>query len=102
MAAQKCKKKQTVDRNFFAFLNVYYPKTHLIKALNSLDLSRPNGRLLEDLKTGASRNLFLPEIISKLALQLIFQKKHPDFVGLEMNKDMKLRREFFFHMFFYR
>ena len=34
-----------VRRNFFAFLNAYYPKTHLIKAQNSLDSSRPYGRL---------------------------------------------------------
>ena len=38
------------------------PKTHLIKALNSLDSSRPYGRLSENQKTGDSRELFLTEI----------------------------------------
>ena len=73
MAAQKCKKK--LIGNFFAFLNSYYPKTHPIKALNSLDSSRPYGRLLKNQKTEGSRELFLPENISKLAPQNIFQKK---------------------------
>ena len=48
MAAQK--RKKIFSAEFFAFLNVYYPKTHLIKALNSLDSSRPYGRLLENQK----------------------------------------------------
>ena len=48
-------------QKFLAFLNVYYPKTHLIKALCSLDSSRQNGRLLQNPKPGAFRELFLPE-----------------------------------------
>ena len=59
MAAQKRKKK--IRQKFLAFLNVYYPKTHLIKALYSLDSSRPNGRLLQNPKTGGLRESFLPE-----------------------------------------
>ena len=59
MAAQKRKKK--IRQKFLAFLNVYYPKTHLIKALYSLDSSRPNGRLSQNPKTGGFRELFLPE-----------------------------------------
>ena len=39
MGAQKMhtQKKKIASRFFFAFLNVYDPKTHLIKAPNSLD-----------------------------------------------------------------
>ena len=53
MVAQKCKKK--FWQNLFAFLNVYYPETHKIKALKSLDTSRPYRRPLENKKTGDSR-----------------------------------------------
>ena len=60
MAAQRVKKKHIWEK-FLAFLNVYYPKTHLIKALYSLDSSRPNGRLLQNPKTGGLRESFLPE-----------------------------------------
>ena len=35
-----------------AFLNAYYPKTDLIKALSSLESSRSNGRLSQNPKTG--------------------------------------------------
>ena len=44
-----------------AFLNVYYPKTNLMKALNSLVSSRSNGRLSQNPKTGNFREFFLPE-----------------------------------------
>ena len=60
MAAQKRKRKQFWQK-CLTFLNVYYPKTHLIKALYSLDSFRSCGRLLENPKTGAPRDLFLPE-----------------------------------------
>ena len=50
--------KEFVSRNFF---NAYYSKTHLIKALNSLESSKPYGRLKENKKTWCSRELFLPE-----------------------------------------
>ena len=39
----------------------FYPKTHPIKSLNSLDSPRPYERLLENQKPGGSRELFLPE-----------------------------------------
>ena len=84
MAAQKRKKK--IRQKFLAFLNVYYPKTHLIKALYSLDSSRSYGRLLENPKTGASRDLFLPESDFKTSSTVNFSKKHPDFGGLETNQ----------------
>ena len=81
MAAQKCKKN--FRQKFFPFLNVYYPKNHLTKALNSLDFSRLKGRLSQNPKIGGFRELFLPKIIYKLAPQKFFQKNHPDFEGLE-------------------
>ena len=55
MAAQKrtqnCRKK---------CLHTYEPKTELMKVLNSLDSSRSYERLLENPKTRASTELFLP------------------------------------------
>ena len=39
-------------QKFLEFLNVYYHKTYLIKALNYLDSSRPNGTLSQNPKTG--------------------------------------------------
>ena len=57
MAAQKKKKGQT----FFAYLNAYYRKGGQIKALNSLDSSRPNRRLLQNPKTRNFNELCLPE-----------------------------------------
>ena len=59
MAAQK--HARICWQKLFAFLNIYLYKTQLIKALNSLDSSRPYKRLLENPKTGGSRDLFLPE-----------------------------------------
>ena len=66
MAAQQQKKNRKKKRKkkqqeLFTFLNAYYPKIHLIKALNSLDSSWPNGRLSENSKTGDFRELFLPK-----------------------------------------
>ena len=84
MAAQK--RQKNFQQKFLAFLNVYYPKTHLIKSLYSLDSSRSYGRLLENPKTGDSRNLFLPESDFKTSFAVNFQKKHPDFEGLDMNQ----------------
>ena len=81
MAAQIRKKK--IRHIFFAFLNAYYTKTHLIKSSNFLNSSRPYGRLLENQKTGGSRELFL---ISKTAPQKFFFKRHSDFGGLETNQ----------------
>ena len=83
MADQK--RKKHFQENFLAFLNVYYPKTHLIKTLYSLDSSRPNGRLLQNLKTGGFRELFLPKNDFKTCSKVNFPKKHPDFGGLKTN-----------------
>ena len=80
MATQKHKK--VVSRNLFAFLNAYYPKTHLVKSLNSLDSSGTYGRLLEIQRIGGSRELFLPENDFQNSSTKSFQKKHPNFGGL--------------------
>ena len=96
MAAQKHTKK--FRQKFFAFLNAYYPKAQLIKALNSLDSSRTYGRLLENPKTGGSRELFLPENDFKTCSAVKFSKKHTDFGGLETNnEDMKFKLAIFLH-----
>ena len=60
MVAQKRKKKK-IWQNFFLFFSAYYyPQTHLIKAVNSLDSSRSNGRISKNPKTGEFRELVLP------------------------------------------
>ena len=61
------------------------PKTNLIKALYSLDSSKPNGRLLQNPKTRGIRELFLPENDFKTCSAVNFPKKHPDCGGLETN-----------------
>ena len=76
------------------------PKTHPIKALYSLDSSRSYGRLLENLKTRASRDLFLPESDFNL-LYIKFSKNHPDFGGLETNQRHETQTRILFHIPFY-
>ena len=62
---KKTKKKQ----KFLAFLNANYSKTNLIKALNSIDASRTNGRLVQNpKKKEALGNYFCLKRISKFAL----------------------------------
>ena len=78
--------KQFFWQEFLAYLNAYCPKTHLMKALYSLDSSRPNGRLSQNPKTGGFRELFLPENDFKTCSTVNFPKKHPDFGGLETNR----------------
>ena len=67
--------KKNFSQKFLVFLNVYYPKTCLIKALYSHDSSRSYGKILENLKTGASRDLFLPESDFKTSSAVNFPKK---------------------------
>ena len=50
LAAQNTKKKKKKRQKFFAFLSANYSKTYLIKALNSIDASRANGRLVQNRK----------------------------------------------------
>ena len=89
MMAQNCKKKKSLKK-FFAFLNAYYLKTHLIKALNSLDSSRPYKQLLKIQKTGRSRKLFMPENDFQTSFTVNFSRK--------LTEDMKFRPEFFFSL----
>ena len=100
MAAQKHKKKN-FGRHFSAFLNVFYPQTHIIKALYTFDSSRLYVRLLEHSKTGASMELFLPESDFKTSFEVNFTKKHPDFGGLETSQRHETQTIIFFHMLFY-
>ena len=88
-------KKKKLWKEFFVFLNVYCPKTHLIKALYSLDSSRSYGRLLENPKTGASRDLFLPESDFKTSSAVNFLKNIQILEAWKQTKDMKLKLEFF-------
>ena len=99
MVAQNWKKKKL--KKLFAFLNAYYPKTHLIKALNSLDSSRPNGRLSQNPKTGGFRELFLPENDFQTSSTKNSPKKHVYFGGLETNRRHEIQTWFLFHISFY-
>ena len=83
MAAQKLKKN--CQQKFFAFLNASYPKTHLIQSLNSLDSSRPYGRLLENQKVWGSTELFQPKRDFQNSFTNIFPQKHPDIGRLKTN-----------------
>ena len=84
-----------------AVLNAYYPKTHLIKALNSLDSQRPNGRLSQNLKTGGFRELHLLENDFKTCSAVNFQKIHPYFGILKTIQRHEIQTWFFFLMSFY-
>ena len=88
--AQKQKK---FSRKLFAFLNAFYPKTHLIQSLNSFDSSRTYGRLLENQKTRGSKALFLPKNDFQNSSTKTFRKKHPDFGSRAWKpiEDMKFR-----------
>ena len=68
MAAKKC--KNIFWEKCFAFLNVY-----CLKALNSLDFSRPNRILPQKPKTGGFKELFLPENNFKTCFAVNFSKK---------------------------
>ena len=84
MAAPKFFKKLSAE--CFAFLNAYYPKTRIIQSLNSLESSRPYGRLLENQKTWGSKELFLPEYGFQNSSTNIFPKRHSNFGGQETNQ----------------
>ena len=72
-----------------------------MKALYSLDYSRSYGRLLENPKTGASGDLFLPESDLKTSSTVNFPKNHPDFGGLQMNQRHETQTRIFFRMLFF-
>ena len=94
---QKCKKKKNLLAEMFCILqDLLTQKTQLIKALHSLDSSRPYERLLENPKTEGSRELFLLENNSKTCYTGNFLKKHPDFGGLETNQRHEIQVFIFF------
>ena len=84
MTAQKRKKK--IWAEIFGIFECLFPKTHLLKVLNSLDSSRPNGGLSQNPKTGGFRELFLPKSDSKTCSAVNFPKKYVDFGGQETNQ----------------
>ena len=94
MAAQKRKKE--FRQKFLAFLNVYYLKTHLIKALYSLDSSRPNGRLSQNSKTGSFRELFLPKNDFKTCFAANFPKNIQILEAWKPTEAIKFGLEVFF------
>ena len=87
MGAQKRKKKLLAE--MFCILNVYYPKTYLIKVFNSLDSSRPYERLLENHKTGGSRELFVPENCFQTSSTKHFPKNIQILEAWKPTEDMK-------------
>ena len=97
MVAQNCKK--IIWQKYFPFLNAYYAKFQLIKALSSLDSSRPYARLLENIKTRGFREFFLPENDFKTLLCSKFSKKHP--VETNQRNQCETLSLIFFHMPFY-
>ena len=72
MAAQNHKKDFSAE--FVTFLNANFPQTHLIKALNSLHCSIPNGRLSENPEKGGFRELYLPKNDFKTCSTVNFPK----------------------------
>ena len=80
----------------FGIFECLLPQTHLMKTLYSLDSSRSYGRVLENPKTGASRNLFLLESDFKISSTVNFLKKYPDFGGLKTNQRHETQTRIFF------
>ena len=95
MVAQK-DTKQNCWQKLTVFLNAHYSKTHLLKALNSLDSSRTYGRLSENQKTGGSRVLFLHENDFQTSSTNNYLKNHLDFGELETNQRHEIQTCFFF------
>ena len=95
MAAQNHKKDFSAE--FVTFLNANFPQTHLIKALNSLHCSIPNGRLSENPEKGGFRELYLPKNDFKTCSTVNFPKKYMQILeAWRPMEDMKFRLEFFF------
>ena len=73
MAAQKC--KESCWQKVSVFLNVFYPKTNLTKALKSLEFSRPYETLFENSRTWGFRELFAWKWFQKLLYSKSSEKK---------------------------
>ena len=80
------KNAKKIQQKFFAFLNAYYPKIHLIKAPSSLDSSLPNGRLSKNLKRRLWGIIPAKKQFQILLCSKFSKKKHADFGGLETNR----------------
>ena len=87
--------KKFVSRNVFPFLNAYYSNIHLIQSLTSLGSLRPYRRLLENKKTGGSKELFLPENDFQNSPTNNFLKNIKIFEAWKLTADIKCRPEFF-------
>ena len=85
------KHRESCWQKFFSILNVYKPKTQLIKALNYIDFTKSFGRLSQNLKTGGFRELFLSENDFKTCPTVNFRQIHPDFGVLEINQRYKIQ-----------
>ena len=74
----------------------------LMKVHNSLNFSRPYGKLLniESPKTGGSKELFPPENDFKTSTAVNFPKNKSRFgrPGNQLNEDTKCRLEFFLYL----
>ena len=90
-----------IQQKFFAFLNAYYPKIHLIKAPNSLDSSLPNGSLSKNLK----RRLWgiIPAKNDFESCSAVnFSKKNMQILETwKLTEDMKFKTDFFSHALLY-
>ena len=87
---------KTLLAEIFCTSECLLTQTQLIKIHNSLDSSRPSGRLLENHKTGASRKLFLNENDCQTSLTKFFPKNIQILEVWKPTEDMKSRLDFFF------
>ena len=97
MAAQKYEK---YCQKIF-FLHFWMRITPKPIKSNSLNSFRPYRRLLENQKTGGSRELFLPENDFQTRSTKYFLKKPSDFGGLETNRRHEIQTWIFFHKIFF-
>ena len=99
MATQKRNKKFSTE--IVGIFECLLPRNPSYQSSLLFDFSRSYGRLLDNPKTGASRDLFLPENDFKTNSAVNFPKKHPDVRGLETNQRHETQTRIFFHMSFY-
>ena len=91
------KGKKNFRQKFLAFLNVYYPETHLMKALYSLIFQEQMEGYYTIQNQEALGNYFCLKMISKLAPQKTFQKSIQILEAWKPTKGMKFGLEFFSH-----
>ena len=93
MMAQKHQKK--FWWNYFCIFECLLTLECLLMSTNSLDSSRSYERLLENQKTGGSRELFLPENNFQTSSTVSFPKKIQISEVWKTTRDMKFKYEFF-------